>query len=167
MRRTLAALLVLAATPAVAATFVATSVEDVARSSDAVVRGRVTSRQARATADGRIVTDVELEVLGAWKGAPGRVVRFVIPGGSLGTIALSVDAAPKFSDREEVVVFLARKGPGYVVAGWALGKFTIEGTEARPGVGSALILPRAVAAGERQVEAMAVAELERRVRAAR
>ncbi len=105
-------------------------------------------------------------MLGAWKGAPERIVRFVVPGGSLGTIALSVDAAPTFSDGEEVVVFLARKGPGYVVAGWALGKYRIEGAVARPGVGGALILPRAVAAGERQVEVMAVTELERRVRAA-
>ncbi len=167
MRWQLAPLLLVVATPAVAATFVATSVEDVARSSDVVVRGRVRSRQARATADGRIVTDVDVDVLGAWKGTPERSVRFVVPGGSLGKVALAVDAAPTFADGEEVVVFLARKGSGYVVAAWALGKFRIEGTEARPGVSGALVLPRQIPSGERQVEPMPVAELERRVRAAR
>jgi hypothetical protein len=167
MRRTVAALLVLAAAPALGATFVATSVEEVARSSDAVVRGRVLSRQAHQTRDGRIVTEVELEVLGAWKGSPERVLRFVVPGGSLGTIALSVDAAPTFGDGEQVVVFLAREGPAWVVAGWSLGKFRVDGTEARPGLGNAQVLPRAIEAGERQVEAMPLAELERRVRAAR
>ena len=79
MRRVLAyvALIVLASAasgPAVAATFAATTVEDAARMSDAIVRGRVASTAARATKDARIVTDVEVVVSEAWKGAPGEMV---------------------------------------------------------------------------------------------
>jgi hypothetical protein len=167
MARTLALALLLAAARSGAATFVATSVEDVARSSEAVVRGRVVSREARATRDGRIVTEVEVAVAQAWKGAPGRSVRLVVPGGSLGSIAMSVDAAPTFTDGEDVVLFLVREGRGWHVNGWSLGKYRIEDGEARPGLGGAEILPRALAAGERAVGPMKLAELERRVRAAR
>lgn len=167
MRRTLAAALLLVAAPALAATFVATSVEEVARTSDAVVRGRVVRRESRATADARIVTEAEIAVESAWKGAPGKTVRVVVPGGSLGTIAMRVDAAPTFADGEEVVLFLVREGRAWRVNGWALGKYRVEGDEARPGLEAAAILPRALAAGERAVGPMKAAELEKRVRVAR
>jgi hypothetical protein len=167
MRRWLALLLLAAGARAGAATFVAMSVEEVARSSHAVVRGVVLGREARLTADGRIVTEVEIAVSSAWKGATEGAVRVVVPGGSLGWIALSVDAAPTFEDGEEVVVFLARHGRGWSVAGHALGKFAVRGDEARPALGEARLLPRALASGERLVGTMPVAELERRVRSAR
>ncbi len=168
MRRTPAlALALLAAAPAAAATFVAPSVEEMARSSDVVVRGRVLGTASRETRDGRIVTEVEVAVADAWKGAPEGTVRLVVPGGRVGRLAMKVDAAPVFADGEEVVVFLSRAGAAWHVNGHALGKYRVERGEARPGLGDARLLPRAIAAGERRVGAMAVEELERRVRAAR
>jgi hypothetical protein len=170
MRRTLAlALLLAAAVPAGAATFVAPSVEEMARSSDLVVRGRVLGTAARALPGGRIVTEVEVQVDadGAWKGAPASTVRFVVPGGRAGRIAMKVDAAPSFSEGEDVVVFLSRVGPGWRVNGHALGKYRVEGAEARPAVEGSRLLERGIGAGERRVGVMPVAELERRVRAAR
>jgi hypothetical protein len=167
MYRWLAAALLALAAPAGAATFVAMSVEEVTRSSHAVVRGVVVARESRLTADGRIVTEVEIAVSSAWKGETGSAVRVIVPGGSLGWIALSVDAAATFEDGEEVVVFLSRQGPGWSVSGHALGKFAVEGQEARSSVGRARVLPRALAAGERGVGTMPLAELERRVRSAR
>lgn len=167
MRRTLAVALLLAALRAGAATFVATSVESAARSSEAVVRGRVVSREARATREGRIVTDVEVAVAESWKGDPGRRVRLVVPGGSLASVAMSLDAAPTFTVGEDVVLFLTREGRSWHVNGWALGKYRVVGDEARPGLEGARILPGALGAGERAVGPMKVAELERRVRGAR
>jgi hypothetical protein len=161
------ALLASAAAPAVAATFVAPSVEEMARSSDAVVRGRVLGMASRETRDGRIVTEVEVLVAGAWKGAPEGTVRFVVPGGRVGRLAMKVDAAPVFSVGEEVVVFLSRAGGAWRVNGHALGKFGVVRGEARPGLGGARVLPGALVAGERPVGAMPVGELERRVRTAR
>ncbi len=166
VRRTLALALTLAAVRAGAATFVATSVESVARSSEAVVRGRVVRREPRQARDGRIVTEVEVAVAESWKGAPGRTVSLVVPGGSLGSIAMSVDAAPTFTDGEDVVLFLTHEGKAWHVNGWALGKYRVVGDEVRPGLGGAEILPRAIPAGERAVGPMRLAELERRVKAA-
>lgn len=169
MRRLALAVAVLAAGagPAAAATFVATSVEEVARTSDAVVRGRVVSTAARPTRDGRIVTEVEVAVDAAWKGAPGATVRLVVPGGRLPGVAMRVDAAPAFEEGEEVVVFATRRGAAWHVNGLALGKYRVAGGEARPALGGAAVLPRALRAGERRVGAMSVAELERRVKEAR
>ncbi len=167
MRRMLALALLLAAAHASAATFVATSVEDVARSSEVVVRGRVRRTQARATRDGRIVTEAEVAVASAWKGSPGRTVRVVVPGGSLGSVAMRVDAAATLDEGEDVVLFLVREGATWHVNGHALGKYRIEGDRARPGLSPADVVPRAMRAGEREVGPMGVAELERRVRAAR
>jgi hypothetical protein len=167
MRRWLALALLAVAGPAAAATFMATTVEEVTRSSDAVVRGVVVGREARLAPDGRIVTEVEIAVASRWKGETEASVRVVVPGGSLGWIALAVDSAPSFEEGEEVVVFLARSGRGWSVAGHALGKYAVDGAEARPGLGDARVLPRALAAGERPVGPMPVSELERRVRSAR
>jgi hypothetical protein len=168
MRRSLAFLLLLAAPPAAASTFVQTSVEETARSSDAVVHGRVLSATSRLTQDGRrVVTEVEIAVDRSWKGAAGSVVRVIVPGGRVGRIAQIVDAAATFEQGEEVVVFLARRGTTWRVMGHALGKYRVEGAEARPGLEHAQVLPRAMAAGERAVGPMSVAELERRVKEAR
>jgi hypothetical protein len=171
MCRTLAAALVLlasvAAGPATAATFVAPTVEGLARSSEVVVRGRVLDLASRAAPVGRIVTEVEVLVSSAWKGAPDATLRFVVPGGRAGGLVLRVDSAPTFEPGEEVVLFLSRSGAAWRVNGQALGKFRVEGSEARPGLGDARVLPSTPAAGERLVGAMPVDELERRVRAAR
>lgn len=169
MRRSipLAALLLLAHASARAATFVETSVEDVARSSHAVVRGTVVRREGRLTADGRVVTLVEVAVASVWRGQAERTVTLVVPGGVAGGIGQRVDGAASFADGEEVVVFASREGPTWTVSGHALGKYRVVGDEARPGLGGAAVLPRALARGERRVGAMSVGELERRVREAR
>lgn len=169
MRRALLLLLLVAAAgPAAAATFVTTSVEEAARSAEAVVRGRVLAVASRLTPDGRrVVTDVDLAVEASWKGAPGTTVRLVVPGGSTPTLGLWVDAAPTFTVGEEVVVFLARQGPAWRVMGHALGKYRVAGAEAAPGLDHAEVLPRPLRAGERAAGRMPLAELERRVKGAR
>ena len=168
MRRAFAAALLLAAGPAGAALFAATSVEETARSSDAVVRGTVRSAHPRLAAGGRrVVTEVEIAVASAWKGAPGATVRLVVPGGATGGLAMAVDGAPAFEPGEEVVVFLGRAGEAWQVMGLALGKYRVVDGEARPGVHPDDLASRALPAGERVVGPMAVDELERRVRAAR
>jgi hypothetical protein len=168
MRRLLAALLIACAARAWGATFVETSVEEVARGSDAVVHGRVVSRTSHLAADGRgIFTEVEVAVESAWKGAPDAIVRLYVPGGRVGNVAQWVDAAASFEDGEEVVVFLARRGAAWRVAGRALGKYHVDGAEARPALEHAEVIPRALGIGERAVGRMSVVELERRVRAAR
>ena len=116
------------------------------------------------------MTDVEISVASAWKGQPGERVTVTVPGGTVGDLAQHVDAAPVFTEGEEVVVFLARvrRGPpGWRVNGLALGKFRVEEDKAVPGTGGARFETRALAANERLVGPMSVGELERRVRSAR
>jgi hypothetical protein len=164
----LAALLaLLAAAPARATTFVATSVEEIARGADAVVRGKVVSASSRWEGK-RIVTDVAIAVSEAWKGAPGRRVVLTVRGGTVGRIAQRVDAAAAFTVGEEVVVFAsrARGGAGWRVGHAALGKYRVEDGRVRPGTEGARFEPRPIAPGERLVEEMSVEELERRVRSA-
>lgn len=156
-----------AAHPAAAATFVVPSVEDMARTSDLVVRGRVVDVASRTATGGRVVTEVQVAVESAWKGAADPAVRFLVPGGRVGGLALRVDSAPTFASGEEVVLFLSRSGPAWRVNGQALGKFRVDGSEARAAVDGARLLPGTLAAGERRVGTMPVDELERRVRAAR
>jgi len=169
MRRLAPLLVLLLATPAVAATFVATSVEETARSSEAVVRGRVLSTASRFTRDGRgIVTEAEIGVDAVWKGEAAATVRVVVRGGRVGSIAQWVDAAATFEQGEEVVVFLAGGGGGvFRVMGQALGKYRVNGIEARPALGEEDVLPRPRAPRARAGGPNGLAELERRVRAAR
>jgi hypothetical protein len=166
MRRVAVLLLAAVAARAAAATFVVPSVEELSRASDLVVRGRVVAMASRGSGRG-IVTDVDVRVASAWKGAPDATVRFVVPGGRAGGLALRVDSAPRFALGEDVVVFLSRSGPSWRVNGQALGAFRVEGSEARPAVEGTLLVPRTIAAGERRVGPMDVGELERRVRTAR
>jgi hypothetical protein len=170
MKAALAAVYLLAAGPALAALAVPASVEDLARASDTVVRGRVVKVSARWSSDGkRISTYAEVEPAGVWRGSAPTRVTVVVPGGVVGDIGQRVDGAPTFSEGEDVVVFLAQAGAtAFRVQGLAQGKFAVVDGVARPEVSHLGFVDRpALRAGERRAEAMAVEELEQRVRAAK
>jgi hypothetical protein len=171
VRSILLLVLLALASPARAALAVPASVEDLARSSEAVVRGRVLSAAARWSEDGRrIFTYAEVEVASAWRGAAAKRVQVVVPGGIVGDIGQRVDGMAKLSTGEEVVLFLAprpaKSGP-YQVAGHAQGKFQVDGPRVKPDLSGTRFVPSELRAGERRSEDMELAELERRVRAAR
>jgi hypothetical protein len=158
---------VLGAAPARATTFLETSVEETTRGADAVVRGKVLRTAARWIG-GRIVTEAEIAVASAWKGAPGERITVAVPGGRVGDLAQRVSGSPTFRPEEEVVVFATRAGPGrWGVAGLAQGKYRVEAGQARPDLSGVRFETRPLAQGERPVSAMPVEELERRVRATR
>jgi hypothetical protein len=147
--------------------FPETSVEEVARASDAVVRGRVERRASLASRDGRTFrTEVEVTVSSAWKGTPGPRVRVVVPGGAVNGLVQRVDGAPTFAEGEEVVLFLSRRGDFWQVSGLALGKYRVAADRAVPDLSGVVLAPAAVAAGERAVAEMSLLELRARVDAA-
>src|SRR5919198_1233196 len=164
--RTLLALAALAvASPAVAALAVPASVEDLARSSQLVLRGRVARAAPRWSDDQRrIFTYVDIEPASAWRGTPAARVTVVVPGGVVGPIGQRVDGAPAFEKGEEVVVFLSAAEAGaFRVTGLAQGKYSVQGGAAQPDLAHVSFVPAPLRAGERRAEAMDVAELERRV----
>jgi hypothetical protein len=154
---------------ALAAVALPTSVEDLARSSDAVVHAEVVSREARWSGDGkRISTWVKLRAGEVWAGQAGQDVVVVVPGGEVGEWGQKVYGAPTFEDHEEVVVFLNRDGPSHFrVNGLALGKFRVEGGQVRPSLHEMAFVPGKLRSGERKPEAMTLSELRQRVRSAR
>lgn len=156
----------LLATPALASTANAVSVEMLARVSDAVARGRVSSVTARWSDDRRrISSTIRLDVTSVWRGKVGRAIEVVVPGGVVGHIEQHVDGAPRFARGEDVVVFLDRRGPdSYTVEGLAQGKFSVQGATAAPDLSHLHFASVQVRVGERRAETMRLAELERRVR---
>jgi hypothetical protein len=159
-----------AAVPVLASVAVPVSVEDLARSSDAVVRGRVVKLTARRSNDGRrIFTYAEVEPTAVWRGGAPAHVTVVVPGGVVGDIGERVDGAPAFSEGEEVVLFLGKLGEReFQVHGMAQGKFAVAKGQALPNLSRlAFVKGPALREGERRAEPMAVDELERRVREAR
>jgi hypothetical protein len=168
VRRWLSLALLLSVSPAAAAVVRETSVEDVARTSDAVVRGRVERRTSRWSGDGRrIVTDVEVRVTHVWRGSAGERVHVMVPGGEVGEIGQRVDAAPVITDGEEVVLFLVQRGGVHHLNGLALGKYRVDGSEAAPDLGDIDFETGPIRPAEKRVSRMPMDELERRVRAAK
>jgi hypothetical protein len=159
-------LAVLPLRPAGAAIALRTTVEELARTSDAVVRGQV-ERQRSAWMGKRIYTEVEVRTADVWRGSAPAVVKVLVPGGVVGEIGQHVGGAPSFAAGEEVVVFLASSGGRSQVNGLAQGKFTVARGVVRPDLRGTTVLQRELAPGERPVEEMTVAELERRVTEAR
>lgn len=161
------AALLLPAAPALAALANQASVEDLARTSDAVVRGKVVSQTSRWVGK-RIVTDVDIQTSALWRGNAPQRVKVTVPGGVMGDLGQRVDGMASFTEGEDVVVFLARGSDGrWRVNGAAQGKFTVEAADARPDLGQVRFLRSDVKSGERAAERMSVAELERRVKEAR
>ena len=127
-RRALAALALLLALPAAATSVLRADVPVLAQEADTVVRGTVRRVQSRWSGDRRrIVTDVEVEVAEALKGAPGRTVLVTQPGGRVGDVGQRVEGLAAFAPGEEVVLFLDRHGPkAFRVRGMAQGKFRVQ-----------------------------------------
>jgi hypothetical protein len=95
--------------------------------SDAVVHAHVVGKSSHwAAGGGQIFTTVVLEPIETWKGEPARRISVLVPGGVQGEYDQIVQGSAAFVEREEVVVFLQRRGPGvYGVSLMALGKFAV------------------------------------------
>ena len=167
MKRVWCLALLFVALPASAAMAVSSSVEQLARGADAVVRGRVASTSARWIGR-RIFTFAEVEAGSVWRGSAPPRITVLTAGGASGHLVQHVDGAAAFAQGEEVVLFLSRAEAGiYRVTGLAQGKFTVQSGVARPDLANTSLIAAQRAPGERASEEMPVGELERRVRSVR
>lgn len=121
-----AALICASAGPVWATTVLRMEVSELSKEADVVVRGKVSSVQSR-WANNRIVTDITIDVAETYKGAPGKTVTIVQPGGVVGDIGMAVHGMPEFKKDSEVVVFLEKRGDKvFSVVGLAQGLFNVE-----------------------------------------
>lgn len=101
-------------------------VESLVAKSSTVVLAQVAGMTPRTTADGAIVTDVDLVVSKAFKGAPGPMVRITVAGGALSGRRMMLEGEATFAVGERCFVFLDANGR--VVGGWQ-GKIDVAGGE--------------------------------------
>jgi hypothetical protein len=116
--------------PVGATTMLRADLPQMAQTSDTVVQGVVRRVQSRWSGDNRrIVTDVEIQVTEALKGQPGGTVVVTQPGGRVGDIGQVVSGLASFSEGEEVVVFLEKRGAAaFQLSGMAQGKYQVQRT---------------------------------------
>lgn len=126
--RTLLLVAFLGGLPAGATTQLKVDLPELARGSDAVVHGVVRRVESRWSGDKlRIVTDVEIQVTESLKGQPGGTVLVTQPGGKVGDIGQVVHGLASFTQGEEVVVFLEKRGAkAFRVASMAQGKYQVR-----------------------------------------
>ncbi len=110
---------------------VALSLEDMVNQSDVIAIGNCVDTKS-VWVDGALVTLATVSVSEALKGGPAESLTVVLPGGSDTNrkfpIAMSYPGAPQLTPGENVFLFLnadTDTGLGYVVAGFAQGKFSI------------------------------------------
>ncbi|HEX8439872.1 hypothetical protein [Archangium sp.] len=117
--------------PAGATTMLRADLPELARSADSIVQGTVRRVESRWSGDGRrIVTDVEIQVSDTLKGQAGATVLVTQPGGRVGDIGQMVSGLASFTQGEEVVLFLERRGAkAFRVVGLAQGKYKVQRSE--------------------------------------
>jgi hypothetical protein len=146
---------------------------ELVNSARSIAHGQIVAVRARATDDRvRIETLVTLRVATYLKGDLGPEVTFVVPGGTLGRYRSFIVAAPRFVEREEVVLFLgAQAGAMPYVLRLAQGVFRVAPDK---NTGQRLVTPwpmltpsdewRPVVRGMAANRQMTLSEFGRRVR---
>lgn len=144
---TLIAILLAVASVASATTLQRLSLEDLARESTAVVRGRV----ARVTVDhsgSLLYTVARVEVETSWKGAAAESIEVSSPGGVWQGMEQRFPGAPRLQNGQEYILFLWRGPSGRVqLTGFSQGVFEIYRDNAgmarvrREAVSEELLLP--------------------------
>src|SRR5574341_811010 len=101
--------------------------DDLAGQAAIVARSRILRHWSAWDAGGKFIwTHYVLEVNDAIKGSPPALVTISEPGGTVGPITMQIAGVTRFSDLEEVVVFLHRTPLGHWrTYGYGQGKFTV------------------------------------------
>lgn len=104
-----------------------TSIEELARRAEVVVRGSVTSMEAMRDGEGRPYTRLELAVTETWKGSATNRLWVVQGSAVLGQRQIRVLGEPEFRLGEEAVVFAVFNPAGEAVTlDLARGKFSVK-----------------------------------------
>lgn len=123
------ALLLAAALPAAASTFVAMDQEELIAGSAAVIEGRVLDVRSYWTDDRTIiVSEARILVGDLIAGEAPNVVTVSTPGGEVGDYRVEAAGFPAFAAGDRVVLYLSPEGDSYRVTGHGLGQYKIRTT---------------------------------------
>lgn len=115
----------LSAAPAAATTILGASLDQLARTADEIVVGRVVSIQPVVDA-GRVWTRVTIAPEQCYVGEPRPVIEIVVPGGRTDTLATWVPGADEYETGERVLVFLELRPDGrFVSPALSFSKFSL------------------------------------------
>lgn len=103
------------------------SVSELARSSDLIVEGVVVNKSCHRDTEGRIYTEVQLQVAEVWKGSVlTNTLTIVHGGGTIGNVRTEISDQVEYTVGEEVVAFLVvNPRREFVTLGLAQGKFHV------------------------------------------
>lgn len=154
-----------------AATLEKLTIEQMAKESTLIVRGKVTGCTGEAR--GRIIyTRCGVAVSESWKGSPGSRVDFIVPGGTARTLTQTYTGTPKFNPNEQYVLFLwvGRSGVPQII-GLSQGVFDVSQTARgvvtvrREATSEVMLNAKGEPVRDESIS-LSLAELERRVAAA-
>jgi hypothetical protein len=136
----LACALLMLPAPARATVLVSMDFPELASSADAIVHGRVASVEARwMEGRRRIESLVTIDVAEYLRGNLGSPLTVRVPGGELGGYRSVFVGAPTFREGDEVILFVATRGPSLpFVVGLNQGVFRVV---TRPDVGRTVVSP--------------------------
>ena len=118
--------------PAHASRFVMLTIDELSRSAEAVVHGRVVALEVRRDTEGRVFTRVELVLEDVWKGRmAGHTCVLVQGGGTLGEVDIHASGQAEFAVGDEVVAYMTRSPRGeWITVGLSQGRFQVSRDEA-------------------------------------
>jgi hypothetical protein len=142
-------ILLFGAAPSSATVYLPADFTEMVTLSAFVVHGRVVDVRSDTASDRRgIVTYVTIDVAEPLKGAPGETLTFLVPGGQVGRYERVVVGAPRFDRGDEVVLFLAARGPSIpYVFGLSQGVYRVSRANGRALVTRPAVLARQGEAG--------------------
>jgi hypothetical protein len=118
-------MIVLAAAPAVAATFVVPHDEEMVRRAHVIVIATAQPSYSQWNAEGGVETVTPMLVEEVLKGKASSTVDVVEPGGTFGGVTMEIEGAPRFESGQRLLLFLSSVGPQrWAVTELVLGKFT-------------------------------------------
>ncbi|GMV41266.1 MAG: hypothetical protein AMXMBFR64_29820 [Myxococcales bacterium] len=130
-RRAILLMLLLLAAPARATVVLEVGLDDMSRTSDVIFHGVVTRTDVVAVGGDatRLVTDVTFSLTEVLKGRalvpePSFTLRLI--GGQRGGLELRIPGMPRFSEGDEVVMFLERTEGGFAITGLSQGRFEVR-----------------------------------------
>lgn len=102
------------------------TLDELAAAAPAIARVRCVSSEARWDA-GRIWTFTVLEIIEPLKGSLPQRITLRLLGGRVGGLVSKVEGVPRFSQREEIILFLQLAHAGdWTVVSWVQGTFRIR-----------------------------------------